>query len=275
HAGGPVDGVGQGGGGRVDDDLADGLGPEGAGGLVAVLKLHPQAAHIQPGGQPVLEEGGLAGAAVVVVLDVLGQGVADALDDAPFGLDAGQGRVDGDAAVHHRHVVQHGDLAGLLVQLDLHHAHHVGRGRHRRRMAGRRFGGDVGGYLALGADLLQGDRLPGGGPADLPPLKNDLLRGAAQHPGGNGADLLLQLGVGLLHRFAGDVGGGGSVGARVVGGGVGVRPKDGHVLHFAVHALGGHLGQDGVAAGAHVGGADDQVVGAVLAQLDGGGAHVH
>ena len=126
--GGPVDGMGQGGGGGVDDDFADGLGAEGAGGLVAVLKLHPQMAHVQAGRDLVLQEGGADGPAVVVVLDILHQGVADALDDAALGLNPGQGRVDGDAAVHHRHIVQDGDKAGFLVQLDLHHAYHVGRG---------------------------------------------------------------------------------------------------------------------------------------------------
>ena len=35
-----VDGVGNGGTRGVDDDLADGLGAEGAGRLIAVLKLH-------------------------------------------------------------------------------------------------------------------------------------------------------------------------------------------------------------------------------------------
>src|SRR5699024_4706228 len=78
-----------------------------------------------------------------------------------------------------------------------------------------------------------------------------------------------------LHGLSGNVGGGGGVGAGIVGRGVGVRAEDGHILHAAVHALGGHLGQDGVAAGAHVGRSDDQVVGAVLGELDGGGAHVH
>ena len=39
-AGCPVDGVGNGGAGGIDDDLADGLCAEGAGRLIAVLKLH-------------------------------------------------------------------------------------------------------------------------------------------------------------------------------------------------------------------------------------------
>ena len=80
-------------------------------------------------------------------------------------------------------------------------------------MAGRRLGGDAVGYLALVADLLEGQRLAGGGAADLPPLKDDLAGAAVQHFGGDGPNLVLQLGAGALDRFAGDVGGGRSVGA--------------------------------------------------------------
>ena len=49
-AGCPVDGVGNGRAGGVDDDLADGLGAEGTGRFIAVLKLYLQAAHVQTGG---------------------------------------------------------------------------------------------------------------------------------------------------------------------------------------------------------------------------------
>ena len=40
--------------GGVDDDLADGLGTEGTGRFIAVLKLYLQAAHVQTGGHLVL-----------------------------------------------------------------------------------------------------------------------------------------------------------------------------------------------------------------------------
>ena len=49
-AGCPVDGVGNGRAGGVDDDLADGLGAEGTGRFIAVLKLYLQPTHVQTGG---------------------------------------------------------------------------------------------------------------------------------------------------------------------------------------------------------------------------------
>ena len=48
----------------------------------------------------------------MVVGHVFHQGVADALDDAALGLNPGQRRVDGNAAVHYRHVVENGHKAG-------------------------------------------------------------------------------------------------------------------------------------------------------------------
>ena len=53
--------------------------------------------------------------------------MADALHDAALGLNAGKRRVDRDAAVDNRHIVDDLDLSGQLIQLDFHHADHIRR----------------------------------------------------------------------------------------------------------------------------------------------------
>ena len=275
HPGGPVDGVGNGRRRRVDDDFANGLRTKRAGRLVALLKFHLQTAHIQPGGQAVLQKAALHRLAVGIVGDVFHQRHADTLHDAALGLGAGQRRVDGLAAVHHRLVVQHPHLAGEGVHLHLRHAHHEGRRRYRGGMAhgGLQRGlaaalGGVGQIRQRQPPAVRRTHHAAGG-------KFHLAFRHAQLLGGQRTQLLFQLGAGQLHRLAGDVGGGGGVGTGIVGRSIGVRAKHGHILHRAVHTFGGHLGQDGVAAGAHVRRADEQMVPAILIQLDGGGANVH
>ena len=212
---------------------------------------------------------------MAVVGHVLHQGVADALDDAALGLNPGQGRVDGNAAVHYRHVVENGHKAGEFIQFNFHHAHHVGRGRDRRRMGGSGLGGDGVVHLSLVGNVGKGHGLVGVDFPHLSALKHHGVLFAAQHVRRDGANSAPQFGAGLFHGFAGDVGGGGGVGAGIVGGSVGVRAEDRHVIEAAIHHFRHHLGQNGIAAGAHVGSADEQVVGAVLAELDSGGANVH
>ena len=62
--------------------------------------------------------------------------------------------------------------------------------------------GDLGGpvveHLALVADLLQADRFPGGGTADLPALKQDLAGAAMEKVGGDGAQPLFHLVAGFF-----------------------------------------------------------------------------
>ena len=113
---------------RVDDDLADRLGAKRARRLVARLKGHANAADIQARGQLVAHKVAGAQAAAVIVLDNLIERVADTLGNAALGLDARERLVDNGAAVHSRHVVHHGHLAGGLVDLDLGNAGH----RHAR-----------------------------------------------------------------------------------------------------------------------------------------------
>ena len=135
-------------------------------------------------------------------------------------------------------------------------------------MAGRGFGRLAAEHLRLVADLFERDRFAVVNAAHALALEHDVLRLAAEHPGRDRADALFELGAGFLHRFAGHIGRRGRIRARIIRRSVGVRAEHGDVVHAAVQALGGHLGQDRVAAGAHVRRADDQVIGAVLAQLD-------
>ena len=63
--------MGNGRGRRVYDDLSDGLGSEGAGGLIAAFKFYPQPSHIQPGGDLILHERVVHHMTLFVVLDIL------------------------------------------------------------------------------------------------------------------------------------------------------------------------------------------------------------
>ena len=190
YAGGPVDRMGDGGAGGIDHDLADGLCAKGAGGFVAVFEFHFQLAHIQTGGDFVLHEGGLDRLAELVVGDIFHQGVANALDDTALGLDSCQIGIDGNTAVHNCHVVQDLNFTGEFIQLDLHHAHHVGRRRHGRSVGLGGLGG--GGVIHLGfvSNVGEGDRLLRTGAADAGAGEFHFALLAIHHAGGNGADPL-------------------------------------------------------------------------------------
>src|SRR5699024_7516943 len=91
--------------------------------------------------------------------------------------------------------------------------------------------GRVGGEeLGLVGDILEGDRPPVGGVPHLFSLKDHEGRVAVQHLPGHLAEFFFQFGAGLFHRLARNVGGGRSIRAGVVGGHIGVCPKDGHFL---------------------------------------------
>ena len=101
-----------------------------------------------------------------------------------------------------------------------------------------------------------------------------LGRIAAERLGGDGAQALLELRARLLHGHAGDIGGGRRIRTGIVRGRIGVGAEHAHGIHGAFHMLGDHLGQDGVAARAHVGRGDEQHISPVVVELDGDRAHV-
>ena len=85
----------------------------------------------------------------------------------------------------------------------------------------------------------------------------------------------LQIPAGLLHGLAGNVSGGGGVGAGIIGGGIRICAEHGHILHIAFHAFRRQLGQNGVASRAHIRCPDEQLIAAVLPQFHRGGANVN
>ena len=275
HAGGAVNGVGNGGGGGVDHDLADGFCAKGLGGLKAGFKFHLQFAHIQARGQAVLHKGVFQNLPPGAVGDIFHQRVADALHNAALGLNAGQSGVDGGAAVHHGLIVQHGHHAGAGVHLDLGHAHHVGRGRNRRGAAGGGFGGVGAVELRFYGKLRKAYKALLTAQLFYAALHEfQRILGAGKQLGRNADQIFFQLVAGFAHGLAGQVGGGGSIRAGIVGGGIGVGTENGHLIHRAIHAFGGHLCQNGVAAGAHIRSTDHQIEGAVVCQAHHSRAHI-
>ena len=114
---------------------------------------------------------------------------------------------------------------------------------------------------------------PSGAPT-LPVGQGQAGRVDLQHGRRHRQDLVLDLPGGLLHGPARHVGGRGGVGALVEGGEVGVRGVDHDLVQADPEDLGGDLAQDGVRAGADVGGPYQQVERAVVVHLDGGRRHV-
>ena len=233
-------------------------------------------ADVHTGGDLILHKGVLHRPTLGIVGDVLGQGHADPLQDAALSLHTGQVGVDGGAAVHAGGIIHHLDLAGLLVQLNFSRADHVGRGRKGRgvglsdlqRHHVAELGGE--GHLRERDPLLrvcvQGDELA---------VKIHSIFGRLEQLRAQLADLAAQPQGTLLHCLAGDIGGRGSVGAGIIGRGIGIRAKDSDIVQVTVQHLGGDLSQRGVTAGAHIGSADDEGVESVIVYLEGGAAHVH
>ena len=71
----------------VDDYLADALGAERTGRLIAAFEFHPELSHIESCRQLVLHERILDDTAGVIVRDVFIERHPYALDEAAFGLD--------------------------------------------------------------------------------------------------------------------------------------------------------------------------------------------
>ena len=210
--------------------------------------------------------------------------VADALGNAALGLDARERLVDHGAAVHSRRVVHHGHLAGGLVDLDLGNAGHKRRGRNGQagrgvrgeRVAARDVLDAQVGKVAQGEVVTELTRGALVGQAHVLAVKDHIARVHVPHLGGLGADLLAQLGRGVLGGQARHV----RTGARVRAG-VERRHVGVHAAHHdqrALHAqlLGGNLRQDGVDTHAVIGGAGRNRNEAVLfqAHVDTGDIHV-
>ena len=210
--------------------------------------------------------------------------MTDTLGNAALGLDARERLVDHGAAIDGRDVVHHGHLTGSLVDLDLGNAGHKRRGRNGQAGRGVRgervaardvFDAQVG-KVAQGevtAELTRGALV---GQAHVLAVEDHVSSVHVPHLGSLGADLLAQLGRGVLGGKARHVRTGACVRAGVERRHVGVHAA--HHDQRALHAqlLGGNLRQDGVDAHAVIGGTGRNRNEAVLfqAHVDTGDIHV-
>ena len=157
------------------------------------------------------------------MLNNLVERVTDALGNAALGLDARERLVDNGAAVHSRSVVHHGHLAGGLVDLDLGNAGH--KRRRRNGQAGRGMRGErvaacdvldaqVGkvAQREVAAALTSGTLV---GQAHVLAVEDHVGGVNVPHLSGLGANLLAQLGRGVLGGKARHVGTGARVRAGV------------------------------------------------------------
>jgi len=86
--------------------------------------------------------------------------------------------------------------------------------------------------------------------------------------------LVLDIGGGLAHCFPGEVGGAAGVSTFIERREVCVRGIYDDVVKVGVEHFGGDLRQHGIRTGAQVGGAHEQVEGAVIVHLERGGGHI-
>ena len=218
------------------------------------------------------------------MLDDLVERVTDALGNAALGLDARERLVDHGAAVNGSGVIHHGHLAGGLVDLDL------GNTGHKRRRRNGQAGRGVRGQRVAALDVLDtqvgkvaqrkvATALASGalvGQAHVLTIKDHVGGVNVPHLGGLGANLLAQLGRGVLDGKARHVRTRARVRAGVERRHVGVYAA--HHDQRALHAqlLGSNLRQNRIDAHAVIGGAGADGNEAVLfqAHVDAGDVHV-
>ena len=271
HAGGVVDGVGDGGHRRDDGHLAHAADAVGVAGVRHLDDLGVDHGEVEAGGHAVVEEAGVRHGAVLLPHVLLAERPADALDGAALHLPLDVAGVDGGAGVLDGGEAEDIDLARLGVDLDVDDVAGEGGADASRVGAG---GGADG---AAGAELLASDFLPG-----------DLLVARREDP------VLEGDGVGVL-GFEEDGGALGHLALHVLGGGDGgdagreggaaaaghARPADGvgiadgglDLIDGEAERLGGLHGEHG-AHPADIDGSGDERDGAVGVNGDGGGGLV-
>ena len=218
------------------------------------------------------------------MLNNLVERVTDALGNAALGLNTCECLVDHGAAVHSRRVVHNGHLAGGLVDLDLGNAGHKRRGRNGqagRGMRGERVAARDVLYAQVGevaqrkvAVLLARGTLVG--QAHVLTIEDHVGGVHVPHLGGLDADLLAQLGRGVLGCQTRHVRARARVRAGVERRHVGVHAAHHDQRAFNAQLLGGNLRQDRIDAHAVIGGAGADGNKAVLfqAHVDAGDIHV-
>ena len=217
------------------------------------------------------------------MLDNLVERVANTLGNTALGLDARECLVNHGAAVHSRRIVHHGHLAGGLVDLDLGNAGHkrrrrngqAGRGMRGQRVAardvldaqvGKVAQREVAVLLARGTLVEQAHVL----------AVEDHVGGVhVPHLSGLGADLLAQLGRGVLGSQARHIRARARVRAGVERRHIGVHAANHDQRAFNAQLLGGNLRQDRVDAHAVIGGAGADGNKAILFQAHVDTANIH
>ena len=217
------------------------------------------------------------------MLDDLVERVTDTLGNAALGLDARKRLVDHGAAVHSRRIVHHSHLAGGLVDLDLGNTGHkrrrrsgqAGRGMRGERVAARDVLDAQVGKVAqreVAVLLARGTLV---GQAHVLAIEDHIGGVHIPHLGSLGANLLTQLGRGVLGGKTRHVGTGARVRAGVERRHIGVHAAyhDQRALHAQL--LGGNLRQNRIDAHAVIGGAGADGNEAVLFQAHVDAADIH
>ena len=218
------------------------------------------------------------------MLDNLVERVANALGNAALGLDARECLVDHGAAVDGSRVVHNSHLAGGLVDLDL------GNAGHKRRRRNGQAGRGMRGQRVAALDVLDTQvgkvaqrkvatalaRSTLVGQAHVLAVEDHVGGVNVPHLGGLGADLLPQLGRGVLGCQTRHIRARARVRAGVERRHIGVHAAHHDQRAFHAQLLGGNLRQDRVNAHAVIGGAGADGNETILfqAHVDAGDIHV-
>ena len=218
------------------------------------------------------------------MLDDLVERVTDALGNAALGLDARERLVNHGAAVHSRRVVHNSHLAGGLVDLDLGNAGHKRRGRNGQ--AGRGMRGEriatrdvLDTQVGKVAQRKVATALASGalvGQAHILAVEDHVSGVKVPHLGGLGANLLAQLGRGVLGGKARHVRTRARVRAGVERRHIGVYAAHHNLRALHAQLLGSNLRQNRIDTHAVIGsaGADGNEAVLFQAHVDAGDVHV-
>ena len=128
--------------------------------------------------------------------------------------------------------------------------------------------------MGSNSNINQGNSLVTDSAAHLLAVEHNLFHGAFQLFGTQCTNLRANALSTLVHRITGDIGGAGSIGAGIIGRCIRIGAKDLDLLKVALQNLCRHLGQNRVAARAHIRSTDEQCIRAIIVYLDGSTAHI-
>ena len=242
---------------RVDDQFADGLGAERPVRFIARFKFDVDLAQVHARRHTVLHEGVILQAARRRILDIFGQGHADGLDDAPFGLDFGQGRIDDRTAVDDGVILHQGDVPRFRVDVDRCRTGHIRRRTGRRITRFCRFQGDVIHEHGVIAQVLEGDFLASRQVSNGFAVEFQIVNvSCAELDSCPFFHALYQALAGLDDGIAREVCRRRRIGSAVVRRCIRIDAISNDIVDRAHETFRGNLGQDGIAARPHIGSSD-------------------